>query len=417
VSQIINNREYRQKVLKEIIMDLHNGMSVDDVRERFRELIKDVGPTEISEMEQGLIKEGLPPENIKKLCDVHVSVFKESLDKIKHAEEIPGHPVYTFSKENREVEKVMEERMRPLLGRLKPAGMEEVRGLKLELREGLNLLMDLDKHYLRKENLLFPYLEKYEVTGPPTVMWGIDDDIRGKLKEVNSILKEEGENESQKERLEESLEDALRMIGDMIYKEENILFPMCLETLTEEEWKHIMEQSGEIGYCLIEPEKEWKPNEVPEDEKLKQERAASPGGNIKFDTGILTMDELEGIFSHLPLDITFVDKDDVVKYFTPGKDRIFTRTKTIIGRKVQYCHPPASVHVVEKIIDDFKSGAASEAGFWIQMGDMLVYIRYIAVRDSKGSYMGTMEITMDAAPIKKLEGEKRLLSYETGPRM
>jgi DUF438 domain-containing protein len=106
-----------------------------------------------------------------------------------------------------------------------------------------------------------------------------------------------------------------------------------------------------------------------------------------------------------------VDKDDVVKYFSPGKDRIFTRTKTIIGRKVQYCHPPASVHVIEKILDDFKEGKQDHADFWIQMGGIFVYIRYFAVRDKEGNYMGTLEVTQNIADIKKLEGERRLLEY------
>lgn len=395
--------EYRQKVMKEIIiMELHKGKKVEDVKDRFRELIKDIAPTEIAEMEEALIKEGMPPENIKKLCDVHVSLFKESLDVIKHAEEIPGHPLYTFKKENREIEKVIEGRIKPLLKKLK----EPDKGTVYELLDGLNLLMDLDKHYSRKENLLFPYLEKYGVTGPPTVMWGIDDDIRGSIKKVINALRA---GQYTGEQAIEEVENLCSMIKEMIYKEEKILFPMSLETLTEEEWKHIYEDSDEIGYCLIEPEHKWKPNSVPEDEKKEIEKAISPEGNLRFDTGILKMEELNGIFSHLPFDITFVDKDDVVKYFSPGKNRIFIRTKAIVGRKVQFCHPPASVHVVEKIIDDFKNNKRDDANFWIQMKDMFVYIRYIAVRDSDGKYMGTLEVTQNVVDIKELEGEKRLL--------
>jgi DUF438 domain-containing protein len=406
MSQIINNREYRQKVMKEIILELHGGKKVDDVKERFHEIIKDVGPTEITEMEQALIREGMPAENIKKLCDVHVSVFRESLDEIKHAEEIPGHPIYTFKKENREIENVIESTIRPAVDDL---SKKYDKSRVYELLDGLNLLMDLDKHYSRKENLLFPYLEKYDITGPPTVMWGIDDDIRAKIKECIKDFKQGIDDENRVGSALESLETVLTMIGDMIYKEENILFPMSLETLTEEEWKNIMEQSDEIGFSIIEPEHKWKPNSVPEKEKMEQTNAQTPGGNIKFDTGILSLNELNQIFRHIPFDITFVDKDDVVKYFSPGKDRIFTRTKTIVGRKVQFCHPPASVHVVEKIVDDFKNNRRDDANFWIQLKGMFIYIRYIAVRDSDGNYLGTLEVSQNITDIKKLDGEKRLL--------
>lgn len=409
MSQIINNREYRQKVLKEIIMELHNGKKVEDVKERFKDLIKDVGPTEISEMEQGLIREGMDPAQIKKLCDVHVSVFKESLDEIKHAEEVPGHPVYTFRKENREIEKVIEEKVKPSLDTYKNIQDGGIKDAAYMLLDSLNFLMDIDKHYSRKENLLFPYLEKYGVTGPPTVMWGIDDDIRAKLKSAIKDLKASAGDGKKDESITDSIEDLLVMINEMIYKEENILLPMSLETLTEQEWKEIAEESDEIGYCLIEPEYEWKANEVPEESVEEQKEAKTPPGNLKFETGILTLEELGSIFTHLPFDITFVDKEGVVKYFSPGKDRIFARTKTIIGRKVQYCHPPASVHVVEKILEDFKDGKRDEASFWIQLKGMFIYIRYIALRDKGGNYMGTLEVTQNITDIKNMEGEKRLL--------
>ena len=403
MSQIINNREYRQKVLKEIILELHNGKSVEDVKDRFRELIKDVGPSEIAEMEGSLVKEGMPASNIKKLCDVHVSLFKESLDEIKHAEEVPGHPVYTFRKENKEVSRVIDEKIKPALLKFSKADAHAQKSIAYEILEGLNLLMDIDKHYSRKENLLFPLLEKYGITAPPTVMWGIDDDIRDKIKECIGSLKS-GKNGQ----IVVSINTLCTMIIEMIYKEENVLLPMSLETLTEQEWKDIMEESGEIGFCLVEPENQWKPNNVPGSENEKQLKAEIPGGNLKFDTGILTLQEVSEIFHHLPFDVTFVDKDNVVKYFSPGKDRIFVRTKTIVGRKVEFCHPPASVHIVEKIIDDFKNNKKDEESFWIQMKGMFVYIRYMAVRDNSGEYMGTLEVTQNIADIKKLEGEKRL---------
>ena len=406
MSEVINNREFRQKVLKELINELHNGADFDAVKSRFAEIVQDISPTEIAEMEQGLIAEGMPAEEIKRLCDVHVAVFKESLDEIINSEEAPGHPVHTFKKENRAVERFLDE---DLLVALEIYKVNSASHALIRIRDGLDHLLQLDKHYSRKENLLFPYLEKYGITAPPAVMWSKDDDIRDKLKQLLLLSREVEAHREKHGQLIEELKALVEMIKDMIYKEENILFPMSLETLTEDEWGSIMEQSDEIGYCLVEPDQGWKPSKISESKKREKDTAYSPGGFLNFETGILTLEEINGIFNSLPIDITFVDKDDTVKYFSQGKDRVFARTKAIIGRKVQHCHPPTSVHIVEEIVEDFKSGKRDHADFWIQMQGMFVYIRYFAVRDKEGRYLGTVEVTQDIKDIKTIEGERRLL--------
>ncbi|NLC37828.1 MAG: DUF438 domain-containing protein, partial [Clostridia bacterium] len=168
-------------------------------------------------------------------------------------------------------------------------------------------------------------------------------------------------------------------------------------------WEQIAQESDDIGYCLYQPE-------VVEQEASSQPAELISPGEIRLETGVLNLEELTGILNHLPVDITFVDKDNIVRYFSQGKERIFARTKAIIGRKVENCHPPASVHVVEKLIADFKSGAKENEDFWLRLGDAYVYIRYFAVRDEKGEYLGTLEVTQNIAPIQKIEGEKRLVS-------
>jgi uncharacterized protein len=190
----------------------------------------------------------------------------------------------------------------------------------------------------------------------------------------------------------------------MIFKEENILLPMALQTLTEDEWVKIAHESDEIGFCLTGPAGVWKPERAPLEEKAISE------GFIHFETGLLSLKQLELILNHLPVDITFIDKDDVVRYFSHGKERIFARTKAVIGRTVHNCHPPKSVHVVEKLLQDFKSGVKDHEDFWIKMKDKTIYIRYFAVRDEKGDYIGTLEFTQNIAQIQALEGEKRILS-------
>lgn len=408
MSELINNREERQRVLKELITELHGGKGVEDVKDRFNQLIQNIGAKEIAEMEEALIKEGVPVSEVKRLCDVHVAVFKESLDQTPTADMTPGHPVYTFKKENRAIENQIDLEILPYLEKHRENVVYNEE-LVLKLWSSINQLLDIDKHYSRKENLLFPYLEKYEFTGPTSVMWGIDDDIRKMLKEIIQVLRQSRETKDIDSELQSKIMVVVEALQSMIYKEENILFPTALELLTEDEWGHIMEESHEIGFCLIEEEKGWKPGkrEVKVVDEIVDSKA--PQGYLKFDTGILKLEEIQAIFNHLPLDITYVDKDNIVKYFSEGKERIFTRTRAIIGRKVENCHPPQSVHVVEKIVNDFKSGEKDHVDFWIKMKDMFIYIQYFAVRDSDGNFMGTLEVTQNIAGLRALDGEKRLL--------
>jgi len=409
MSELINNREHRQDILKQIIKDLHAGKDPKDVKERFAQLIKDVSPTEISAMEQSLLQEGMEISEIQKLCDVHAEVFKGSIQEI-HSEnspdKTPGHPVHTFKLENRELEKLITEVINPQITKAKENNTENSLD---ELKESINKLLEIDKHYSRKENLLFPYLEKYEITAPPQVMWGVDDEIRGHIKEARKIA---SQFNVQWDQLISKLEEAINGINEMIFKEENILFPMSLETLTEDEWFNIAEESSEIGYCLTEPYAKWKPEQTVsyKEDKKDIENIDVNNDMLQFESGMLTFNQIEGMLNHLPIDITFIDENDTFKYFSLGKERIFPRTKSAIGRDVHNCHPPASVHIVDKILTDFKSGKKDSEEFWIQMGPSFVYIRYFAVRDKEGKYMGTVEVTQNIKPIQDITGEKRLLS-------
>ncbi len=408
MSELINNREHRKKIVKDVIRKLHEGASVDDVKDQFAEVLKGVSPTEITVIEGELIKEGLPVEEVQRLCNVHAAVFKGSLEEIHHPEQIPGHPIYTFKQENRAIEKHIQEQVLPSLDKFKEEDSKE----NIEkLLASINLLWDLDKHYSRKENLVFPFLEKYNITAPPQVMWGVDDEIRAMIKDIQlSLINYTGN----KEEIVEKVNKAIHEIKEMIFKEENILFPMALDILTEDEWIRIYDDSDEVGFCLIEPESEWREKRAKAREELEEEAEVKneevDKGYIKFETGYFTKEELESMLNTLPVDITFVDKNDIVKYFSQGKERIFTRTKAVIGRTVHNCHPPGSVHIVEKIVEDFRTGKKDHEDFWIKRGDKYVLIRYFAVRNKDGEYLGTLEFTQDIAPIKAIEGEKRLLS-------
>jgi uncharacterized protein len=407
MSENINDRKYRRETLKQIIRDIHLNKDPLELKNRFKELISGVGPTEIAELEQELIAEGMPEAEIKRLCDVHVSVFKDTLDQQPRPEETPGHPVQTFKKENRAVEKEINN-LREIFEKIKAE--PEVDSVSISRWKELHQpLLQLDRHYSRKENILFPFLEKHGISGPPSVMWAIQDDIRAQLKQVSVFLDQGTKSKQEIDTfISEHAIPVLTTINDMIYKEENIMFPMCMETLSEQEWGEISGQSDEIGYCLIEPDSGWRPGEgqpgQPKEEML-------PKGNLKFKTGILTQEEISLIFDNLPVDITFVDKDDRVKYFSSAKERIFPRTPAIIGREVKNCHPPDSVHVVNKIVEEFKKGTKDVADFWITMGEMFVFIRYFAIRNEDGEYLGTLEVTQNVSDIKKLEGQKRILDW------
>ncbi len=400
MSEIINNREQdiishteRQTILKEIIKDLHIGKSVEEVKAQFEEAAGSISVAEISQLEQALMEEeGIPVEEVQRLCSVHSAVFKGSIEEIHRSqkpEDQPGHPIHTFKIENKEIDLLVNFKLQLHYEWFEKEDSEQNI---LKLLEDLNLLLDIDKHYSRKENLLFPYLEKYGIMGPTQVMWGVDDRIRAAIK----AAKEKLTNYSgEKQPVLDDLFFVIQEVTDMIFKEENILFPMALQTLTEDEWVKIARESDEIGFCLTGPAGIWKPerNEIKED--------AMTSGFIKLETGILSLKQLELLLNHLPVDITFIDQDDVVRYFSHGKERIFARTKAVIGRTVQNCHPPKSVHVVENLLADFKSGVKDVEDFYIKFKDKYVYIRYFAVRDERGQYMGTLEFTQNIAPIQK----------------
>lgn len=399
MSEFINNREYRKNVIKEIIRELHDGKTVEEVQGKFAGAFQGVLASEISEAEGALIAEGLPIEEVQRLCDVHSAVFKGSIEEIhrpNNESEIPGHPAFILKKENRVIEDVIEYDIKPYLN-LSKNGNKEL------LLNGLNKLTKIEIHYLKKENILFPFMERYEITAPPKVMWGVDDEIRDRLKEARNSLNANSYDELE---VQSMIEQLITKIMEMIFKEENILLPMLLETLTQDEWVEIAKDSKEIGYII-----DYIPNWIPKKELKEEIEVGKKDENIiNLPTGILKVEELVSMLNSLPFDITFVDKEDKVKYFSEGSERIFPRTKSVIGRNVSNCHPPASVHIVEKIVEDFKNGVKDHEDFWINMGSRMVYIRYFAVRNEKKEYLGVLEVTQNIKPIMEITGEKRLVS-------
>ena len=369
----------RREQLKKLVIDMHKGAELEGLKQRFKEILVDVSPSEIGEMEQSLIDEGvLKADQITELCDIHVELFKDTLEEKDCPETVSGHPIHTYMEENKIA--------RDLIQKIRSAADEN----KLEL---LKELAKLKIHYTRIENQLFPILENLDISGPPQVMWAVHDEIRAGFKE-NKL---------------ENIEELIEKVDEMIYKEEHILFPMALEKFKESDWARVKRGEEEIGYVWVRPGDKWKPV-TPGDVHAPETKLES-SNLLDLDTGKLTLEQINLMLKHLPIDISFVDVNDEVKYYSATDERIFPRSPAVIGRKVQKCHPPKSMHIVEDIVAKFKSGEKSVAEFWIQLGDKFVNIRYFAVRDDQDKYIGTLEVSQDVTHIKTLEGERRLVQW------
>lgn len=245
-------------------------------------------------------------------------------------------------------------------------------------------------------------LEVHGITGPSQVMRALHDDIRIALKSAKA-----GVRDALVPDAVNTLRYLSKSVRDMIYKEEHILFPMATDLLNDAEWRKVRQGEEEIGYAWITPEQGWTGGT---DVAPVQDSAME--GTICLDTGRMTIEQVNMMLKHMPVDISFVDENDEVRYYSATKDRIFPRSPGIIGRKVQNCHPPRSFAMVQKILDEFRAGRRSKANFWIQMKGRFLLIQYFAVRDEKGMYKGTLEVSQDVTDIRKLEGQKRLLDWE-----
>jgi len=374
-----NEHERKREMLKALVLELHSGGDLQALKARFKEILGDVHATDIATMEQELINSGeLTVDQITLLCDLHVGIFEDSLKKHQKPETIPGHPIHTYMEENRKAKELIAKiRKNPT-----PELIEELK--KIEI------------HYTRLENQLFPMLEKKEFEGPSQVMWAKHDEIR-ELFHQDDI----------------NVEEICKQIEDMIFKEETILFPTSLELLASQDWQEVKNGEEEIGFAWVTPGNEWKavtPEVIHQEDKPIQKLKVLQD-QLTMQTGALTLEQLNLILTNLPIEISFIDENDEVAYYSDTKERIFPRSPGVIGRKVQRCHPPKSLHKVNQILEAFKSGKEDVAEFWINMGGKFLYIRYFAIRDKKGKYRGTLEVTQDVTHIKTLEGEKRLVDF------
>ncbi|WP_430933373.1 DUF438 domain-containing protein [Saccharicrinis sp. 156] len=396
MSEFTNTKDKRLTILLKVAKTILQTGSAREFIVGNKDFIETVIPTDFITLFDVLIKEGYPMDDIKVLTNKILNVFHQPIENFERI--IPAMDSFlgVLEQNNREMEL--------LLKQIKPVFKDFV--LDVEHIERKKKLLQLFRqlevfvaHYTIKENVLFPVIEKnWSDYRCLLIMWSFHDDIRKNIKTVIHQLS----NDSVE------LKTFKRCVGDIFFnmlaikfREERILFPYILSTISEEQLAAMNREGFEMGYPYVQPAKVAKSDKKEDFED----------GKVNLGTGELSVEQLKLIFNHLPVDITYVDEHDKVRYFSTPPKRIFPRTKAIIGRQVNNCHPPESVHVVENIVRSFRSGEKSRADFWIKMRGEYILIQYFAVRNEQGEYKGVIEVSQEISDIRKLEGEKRLLDW------
>ncbi len=390
----------RMESLKHIIHDLHGGADMRELQSRFEQTVGDISHQEIAALEQSLVKDGMPETEIKKMCDLHVELLRGPLEKKPRLSLPSGHPVHTYMEENKRADKCLGELSQELDRLAKNPKETALDSVKLK-----HLLGELDGlliHYTRKENQLFPMLERHGIDAPPKVMWEIHDDIRAKYRSTLEMTQKQD-----KMAATQTARDLAAAMRDMIVKEERVLFPLALDTLDEKDWARARQGDDEIGYGFgIVPGNDWQPVDV----ERVQDSTLKPD-SVALSTGVLPLEVVSAMLCNLPVDISFVDANNKVAYYSDSKHRIFPRSPEVIGRDVKNCHPPKSVHIVSEILENFQCGKRDKAEFWLELGGRFIHIQYLALRGAGGQYLGCLEVGQDATYVRSLTGEQRLLEW------
>ena len=443
----------RIEVLKSILLDLHNGASAESVQELFNEHFAGVSAIEISLMEHELMNSdtGVTFEDVMSLCNVHANLFKGAIQNVEVADtDHPGHPVQIFKQENLALRAALM-RVRRLLSTYESIKDEE---LLPEIRKGLQrqlgLVGQFDIHYQRKEELMFPIMESYGHDSPPKVMWGVDDQIRDLFQEAKIAAEKLPDTSIQE--VKDKFETFAAEFEAMIFKEESILLMILLESFTQDDWLKIAEESDAYGYAIIKPTEKWIParhsfseeearnaanegSEAPASTeqtshgrfqqvidtpdgqvtisfkpKEKEEQTFNRDSQQSFGHGYLSVAEANLILDHLPMEITFVNKDDIFQYYNdsvPADEMIFKRTPSQIGRNVELCHPPKILDKVRQIFKALREGERDKFEMWFKSESRgkFVHVTYAAVRDEDGEFQGVLEYVQDIQPFRDIDSD------------
>lgn len=413
MSELIQTKTFevdpvKTKRLKAVIDALTAGENPEAVKKEFHDIIKTTDAAEVAAMEQSLIEDGLSVDELQKLCEVHADLFRAGLEKGGSIKQISGHPIHTYLAENK-----IARRKVKTLNRTRLFGSLEALGAAVQE------LKPIITHYTRKENQLFPYLEKKNFTGPSRVMWGKHDEVREQFKLFDKAYEEN--NSAQAKKTARVLAGKIKAL---FFMEEKILFPNAKRLLSEADWAEIRKGEDAIGFAWIRPGAEYDPILVkPEKTSIyanfdkavssltEKTEVQSPASLINLDVGKLPLEVLNLILISLPVDFSFVDADDKVLYYSDNPHRVFPRSPGVIGRDVRNCHPHKSVETVEKILDSFKKKEKTDASFWLELNGKFIYITYKPIYNKAGEYLGTLEMSMDATEIRSLEGRRTLLDW------
>lgn len=402
MSEFLNHSTERATALAAYCRRLIAGENGRMLYDEYRELIDRVTAEEAMIVLDELLLSDIPFDRVKENVGKIMNVFYLSLHSFRHEDPGEGHFLHLLMRENREME-IRMQALKDLLKSLGNAPGEEKRELLNQIGKKVGDLKPYELHYIKKENILFPHIER---TFPSfrclQLMWSFHDDFRKSIKELIRILDQEVVDESL---LSREMGKLFFVVLPIIFREEKVVFPVAMKYIAGEVWHDMLQQSAETGWCYIDDPMTEVPVSAP---------AVHSGvkGLVDLGTGLLSAGQITLMLEHLPVDITYIDEFDEVRYFSGARHRIFPRAKSIIGRKVQNCHPPSSVHIVNEIVDAFRSGERDVAEFWIQMRGSFIHIRYYALRDESKQYRGTIEVSQDVTGIRQLTGEQRLLEWE-----
>ena len=396
-------------------------ISLEEARKALKDRVQHLAPYEIAIIEQEMVEE-TEDECIKEDIQAMLEVFQDVL--VTKDQELPeNHPISCYRRENAKMKELL-------------LSVEDLVQYPLIKNQWLELYEDLLKfkiHLSRKQNQLYPVLEKKGFTRPTTTMWTLDDFIRDEISECYNLLLEDKEEEFIGKQAE-----LVADVRDLMDKEENILYPTSLEMINEEEFRYMAEGDREIGFAYISVQADKSGNSASASSSASASTAGAPlsglssapgfaeelagllgkyGFNNKEEklnvtTGQLNLEQINLIYQHMPVDLSYVDENELVCFYTDTKHRVFPRSKNVIGRDVKNCHPKASVHIVEEIIKKFRSGEQDKAEFWINKPDLFIYIIYYAVRDENGKFRGVLEMMQDCTHIRSLQGSQTLLTWE-----
>jgi PAS domain S-box-containing protein len=397
MSEFTNHKEKRIAKLVELFESVIRGEMNAELVGEYQEVIDHAGPADVIAVVDWLIHLKIPMPDLKKGINKALNLLNKTLQEYPYTPPAPNSFAGYLIQNNQQLD-IRLKAIRPLLKEINRA--PENQFFRNELKEKFADLAKMDLHYQIKENVFFPLVEEYMPNYQCLqVMWSFHDDIRNNLKSVIQML----------DGPDFDLQKFNRLSGDVFFnmyavkfREERILFPIAMDIIPEKELNALVNESIEIGFPYIHPE-------IQTPEIL--ESVTEPSGEVDLKTGFLSAEQIRLIFNHLPVDITYVDENDKVKFFSTPEKRIFHRTNSIIGREVKNCHPPESVHVVEQIVEAFRNGEKDKASFWIQMKGEFVLIQYFAVRDELGNYKGVVEVSQEITEIRNIQGEKRLLDW------